>query len=364
MEKTISNFKLEELKEKLRRRGLNTTGPKTELFNRMMANDPSGSWMYETDDDEINDDNDVRDVQKDCNGKPNCSFENITFGSIMVTSMYTKVVFLLNEDLYFDVHDALHFLMEKFKTHKYTEKAELVTRRITTLFTVYYSFCVLHYSVVPLIDNNNCRKRNNSDSALTCGLPTPESFPFKTTENPGYAIAYIFQVIACIVNLKSVLHPLMLSASIIYHIIGHLYMIQDDLTSLLKENINERIHKLKQILQHHSAVIELNRSICKALNHMLLMYTVMLAVIISVAGFQSTQVSTCAYNIEWYTESLEFQKMIKLVILRANNPLVVKSAFISDLSFTSFTKVVSTTSSYLTIMYNMMIVNDKKLGTI
>ncbi|KAK4872287.1 hypothetical protein RN001_016411 [Aquatica leii] len=65
MEKTISNFKLEELKEKLRRRGLNTTGTKTELFNRMMANDPSGSWMYETDDDEINDDNDVRDVQKD-----------------------------------------------------------------------------------------------------------------------------------------------------------------------------------------------------------------------------------------------------------------------------------------------------------
>ncbi|KAK4886991.1 hypothetical protein RN001_003262 [Aquatica leii] len=65
MEKTISNFKLEELKEKLRRTGLNTTGPKTELFNRMMANDPSGSWMYETDDKEINDDNEVRDVQKD-----------------------------------------------------------------------------------------------------------------------------------------------------------------------------------------------------------------------------------------------------------------------------------------------------------
>ncbi|KAK4876977.1 hypothetical protein RN001_009483 [Aquatica leii] len=299
-----------------------------------------------------------------CNGKLNCSFENITYSSLSFTALYTRVVFLIYEDLYFDVHDALHLLMEKFKTHKYTEKAELVTRRIATICIVYYSLVTVYYNAAPLIDLNKCRIRNKSDTAITCGLPTPESYPFKTTENPGYIIAYMFQAITSVISFKSFIQPSMLNASIIYHIIGHLYMIQDELTSLLEQNTNERIDKLKQIIRHHSALIELNSSICKALNHMLLMYTVMLAVIFSVIGFQvlhmSTRVSACAYNIEWYTESVEFQKMIKLLILRSNNPLIVKSAFISDVCFASFAKVVSTTYTYLAMMYKMMILNDNK----
>ncbi|KAK4876974.1 hypothetical protein RN001_009480 [Aquatica leii] len=310
------------------------------------------------------------------------------------------VMFLIYEDLYFDAYDTLNFLMEKFKTHKYTTRAEIVSRRITKIGILYYAMAFVNYNAIPLMDYNDCIKRNNSDSALTCGLPSPESFPFKTTENPWFAITYVFQAIAAGFCIQSVTQPLMISASIIYHIIGHLGMIQDELSSLFEHSRNERKDKLKQIIRHHSAVIELNNSICKGLNQMLLMYIVMLAIIFSVSGFQilhmivtkiefwaiqrylvvffgyglicwflsflgqmlmdeSTRVATAAYNIEWYTESLEFQHMIKFIILRANEPLVVKSASISNVSFASFTKVVSTTYSYLAMMYKMMINENK-----
>ncbi|KAK4876975.1 hypothetical protein RN001_009481 [Aquatica leii] len=311
------------------------------------------------------------------------------------------LLFLIYEDLYLYAYDTLNFLMEEFNTHKYTIKAEVVTRRVTKLCIVYYTLAFVNYITVPFIDYSNCVNRNTSDTALTCGLPSPESLPFDTTKNPGYAITYILQALAAGFCIKSATQPLMTSASIIYHIIGHLYMIQDELTSLFEQTSNERKDKLKQIIRHHSAVIELNNSICKGLNQMLLMYTVMLAIIFSVCGFQmlniivtkiefwaiqrylvvflgysmicwflsflgqmlmdeSTRVATCAYNIEWYTESLEFQHMIKFLILRANEPLVVRSASISNVSFGSFAKVVSTTYSYLAMMYKMMILNETK----
>ncbi|KAK4876976.1 hypothetical protein RN001_009482 [Aquatica leii] len=310
------------------------------------------------------------------------------------------LVFLAHEHSYFDAHDALNSLMKTFKSHTYSARVEFVSTRISTLYIVFLYSALVHYSVVPLIDYNNCQKRDNSDSALTCGLPNPASFPLNTTKNPGYMFIYIFHVISDFLCVQSVLHPLLISGSIIYHIIGHLYMIQDDLTSLFEQSINKK-DKLKQIIRHHAEVIEVCNLIYKGLNQMLLMYTVMLAIIFSVCGFQvlnmfstkiefwiiqryitiffgyalicwmlsflgqklideSTQVSACAYNVEWYTESLEFQQMIRLVILRANKPLVVRSAFITNVCFASFTTVARTTYSYLTMMYNMMIINKNK----
>lgn len=54
---------------------------------------------------------------------------------------------------------------------------------------------------------------------------------------------------------------------------------------------------------------------------------------------QSMEVADFAYNVPWYDESLEFQRMILFIILRSQKPLVLRSASISELSFASFAKV-------------------------
>jgi len=40
-----SEFTVQELKEKLRALGLNTTGPKNDLINRLMEANPAGGWL-------------------------------------------------------------------------------------------------------------------------------------------------------------------------------------------------------------------------------------------------------------------------------------------------------------------------------
>ncbi|KAF5304425.1 hypothetical protein FQR65_LT07955 [Abscondita terminalis] len=341
----------------------------------------------------------------ECNGKLNCTFENLTYSAIQVSSIFTMLVFLTHEDLYYRAWDTLNTMMKTFQTHKYTIRVETVTRRITVLCTGYSILGLIHYNLSPIIDYDNCLKRNISDTALTCGLPTSGAFPFDTTRNPGYMLAYTFQAISSVILSHSVMQPSMVSASIIYHIIGQLNMIQDNLIALRNDNENKH-KKLKNIITHHSAVIEFSKLTSQAFNRMLLLYAVMLAIIFSVSVFQvismvvreidwwimqryliisfgfgvicwcfsflgqklidevmylhSTQIATCAYNIKWYEENLVFQTMIKFMVLRSNKPLIIRSASISDVSFASFTKVVSTTYSYLAMMYKVMILSESK----
>jgi len=43
--RSLSEFMVQELKEKLRALGLNTTGSKSDLINRLMEADPAGGWL-------------------------------------------------------------------------------------------------------------------------------------------------------------------------------------------------------------------------------------------------------------------------------------------------------------------------------
>lgn len=191
-----------------------------------------------------------------CNGKLNCTFENVTYTILTFSSLYTFVVFFFNKELYQKAATTLRNLMENFGSHDYTIRAEKVTKRVAIFSTLYCSLGLLEYNVAPLIDFENCLLRNSTDSALSCGLPTPGWFPFDCSSNPGLRVAYVLQVIWAVLCIKSVCQPLMLSASVTYHIIAHLYMVQNNLKDLEDSKQENRYEALTKIIRHHTAILE------------------------------------------------------------------------------------------------------------
>ncbi|KAF2891384.1 hypothetical protein ILUMI_14486 [Ignelater luminosus] len=139
-------------------------------------------------------------------------------------------------------------------------------------------------------------------------------------------------------------------------------MLQNNLRQLCNNPVEKRCDLLRHYVKHHIAVLDLSHQIAVALNELMLVHAVLMALILTVNGFQilrSVEVAESAYSIPWYDESLEFQNMVLFIILRAHKPLVLRSASISELSFPSFTKVMSSTYSYLTLLYNMILETEE-----
>ncbi|KAF5303961.1 hypothetical protein FQA39_LY01746 [Lamprigera yunnana] len=224
-----------------------------------------------------------------CNGNINCIIDNLTYSVVLFSNFFTGMIFIVNEETYHIAIKMLNELMVEFKTEKYTFRAETVTRRVTTICITFYVFGSIHLIGTPLLEYNACSKRNDTNSVFSCGLLMSMWFPFDVTINPGFRFAFVFQAVTAFLCIQSIVQPTMMSASIVYHIIGHLYMIQDSLLDLSSAS-RDRNLQLKHIIKHHSSIIEFHKLITGAFNQIISMYLIVVAIIFSISGFQMLKI--------------------------------------------------------------------------
>lgn len=60
------------------------------------------------------------------------------------------------------------------------------------------------------------------------------------------------------------------------------------------------------------------------------------------------------YDIPWYDESVEFQEFIPFVLMRSQRPLDLKSSGGEIMSLVTFMNIMSSTYSYITLMYQVI----------
>ncbi|XP_047506331.1 putative odorant receptor 85d [Pieris napi] len=85
-----------------------------------------------------------------------------------------------------------------------------------------------------------------------------------------------------------------------------------------------------------------------------LMSVLLQILMISVYGehliMESTKISDAAFESEWYAMDVKSKKIIILIMLRANRPQTLTAYKFSVISYESFTKIISTSWSYFTIL--------------
>ncbi|KAF2885898.1 hypothetical protein ILUMI_20275 [Ignelater luminosus] len=274
-----------------------------------------------------------------CNGKLNCYLENATYSTVYLAALYSVFICLARENQYKAAAAKLHEVVDQFDTYAYTNPAEKLSRKYAIGYTVYILAGIVQYETCPFFDYNGCLQRDNTDSALTCGLPTPGSFPFDSRKSPGYEAALVFQSVCCLLSTMVMVQQILFCLSITYHVIAQLKMLKDNLQQICNTKAEKR-NLLRDSVKHHVAIIELCDQVTTPLNEFMLVHTLLMAVILTMFGFQimrSLEVAESAYNIPWYDESLEFQRMIQLIIIRSQKPLVLR-ATVSELSFANFAK--------------------------
>ncbi|KAF2886813.1 hypothetical protein ILUMI_19360, partial [Ignelater luminosus] len=311
--------------------------------------------------------------------RSNCYLENAIYTTTFLGSLYTAIICLARENQYKAAATKLHEIVDQFDTYAYTNPAEKVSRQYAIGYTAYIFVGFVQYNTSPFFDYSSCLQRDNTHTALACGLPTPGSFLFNSRKSPDYEVAFVFQSVCSFLCIM-------------------LKMIKDNLQEICNSKAEKR-NLLRDCVKHHIASIELCDEVATPLNEFLLVHAVLLAVILTVIGFQiirmllttviiwnlvryllvllgffvilavmsamgqmlideSLEVAESAYNTVWYDESLEFQQMIQLIILRSHKPLVLRSATVSELSFSNFAKVMSSTYSYLTLLYNTVLATE------
>lgn len=191
-----------------------------------------------------------------CNGKLNCSVENAATTVMTIAAVYSYLIFLVRENHYKAVVTKLYETVNQFDTYMYSNPAEQTSKKYAVVLTVYLLIGLLEYAVAPILDYSNCLERDNTDSAMTCGLLAPGSFPFDSQNSPGYEVAFVFQSVSASLCILPMAHMIAFCLSATYHAIVQLKMLKDNLQQICNSKAEKRCDLLSDCVQHHISIIE------------------------------------------------------------------------------------------------------------
>ncbi|XP_069360061.1 odorant receptor 49a-like isoform X2 [Maniola hyperantus] len=216
-----------------------------------------------------------------------------------------------------------------------------------------------------------------------------------------YSIAVAYQVVTCVLCQMCIYTPcdyLLLHLS--FSIAALLSLVQIDLLSLKGTNLedldfywNDNCEDIKSIVKTHQMLLSLAGRLNKIFKEIIFSQVYLSSVIICcylfTAVFQmskygvapilgdlmasmavlvemltlavpgeviadtSSGIAYAAYQSPWYERSYKFRKYIAILIVRAQKPIHLSALGFSDLTLVMFSKVVSTTWSYLSLLNQM-----------
>nr|QUP79565.1 odorant receptor 5 [Monochamus saltuarius] len=279
------------------------------------------------------------------------------------------------------------------------EAAEKKVRFITIGLMIYFFFGLTTNGILPLLDYKNCNERRLSDYYRLhdpCGMPTRAMNPYEVNTRARFYFVLFLQHNTCSQIAFIVLSITMILIGFLIHITAQIENLRRHLLDTFSikgsESNPEKLlvdmeKKLKFCIRYHNTIIEYTREVFEAYNITLVLHVCFTSAIWAIIGYQilsvdslmdksrytlhlmgwvgmlfltcyygqkildeSTTIGDAAYQSEWYNGPLHLKKMICLIILRSQRPLLLTVASIGVVSLATFVSIIKTAYSYFALL--------------
>nr|ARN17881.1 odorant receptor 3 [Cephus cinctus] len=320
--------------------------------------------------------------------------ENLT-ENIVLTLLCCKIgLYRLNRRLMKEIllDIKMDYAIELYNTEE-QKSIFLAYNRLSKSFIKYSvtttTVATVLYYIQPLMDHANSHRKLTENSSITYILPYHMRMSFNITESSLYYYVYAYEgvlvpIIACGYSGTDCL-----LVTLTLHLCAQISVLANQV-----ENFNGDFRKfhshLKQVVTKHSRIISLSVKLRTAFAYFLLVQLVGATLVVCLAiynllknyatghtaqlfGFifygssvtvqllgysfigerlmtESLKLSDAFYNCKWYVLSPIYVNLVLFCILRAQVPLVLTAAGFCTFSLQSFTDVVKTSMTYLSVL--------------
>nr|XP_022909564.1 odorant receptor 85b-like [Onthophagus taurus] len=260
-------------------------------------------------------------------------------------------------------------------------------------FFAYSILGTLIYTFMPFIFVKYCETNKPirmQKYNIPCGMILPYRLPFPFDKSPIFEIVAIYTAYLASVTTIVIVTITTLVCSIISHVIGHLRELRRHILSIQPGNVPNIKIKVEKIIQYHTAIIEYVNEVNDAFGTQLIAHRTLTSFVISILGFvlitvdnfgewlrfsmhlfgwlvliylvchygqtlidESLGVAVDAYHIEWHTKPVVVQKYIRMIIMRAQKPIVLKALKVETFSANTFVGILKAAYTVFTLLLNV-----------